>query len=253
MTTSGLTEIRTLLSSHAFSDDLVTVRWSSRAKRLIFKSSVAKGVEVVVPNGADVRWVAENVATRIQWIRNAYQRVKEDRCQLNPSEIKLNALGETWVVNHARLDEIRNGLVVGGERTLTVGVDPSDVFCVARNLQEWLHQKARASLVPWLGSLAEQRGLRFNRTAVRNQVSRWGSCSAKCNISLNRNLLFLPHHLVAYVLHHELTHLDHLNHSEIFWRTFSNVLPNCKELRRELRALDTGCVPPWASPGLVDA
>ena len=250
MTPSGLSAVRNLLSSHALSDDSVSVRLSSRAKRLIFKSSVAKGVEIVVPRSANLRWVTDNVENRIPWIRNAHQIVEEGRGQLNPREIDLRALGETWAVNHSRLDEMRGGLVVSGDRILTVVAAPGDIFYVARNLQKWLHQRARASLLPWLESLAEHRGLSFNRAGVRNQVSRWGSCSQKRNISLNQNLLFLPHHLVEYVIHHELTHLDHLNHSGEYWGSFSNALPRCRELRRELRALDTGCVPPWASPGI---
>lgn len=250
MTPNDLRAIRNLLSSHDLSDGLVAARLSSRAKRLIFKSSIAKGVEIVVPQGARIRWVTDRVESRISWIRNARQKVIEGRGQLSPREIDLRALGETWVVNHSRPDEIRNGLAVSGKFALTVGVDPGDDFCVARNLQKWLQRKAIASLLPWVGSLAEHRALRFNRTGVRNQVSRWGSCSEKRNISLNRNLLFLPEHLVEYVLHHELTHLDNLNHSGEFWSSFSAALPNCRELRSELRALDTESVPQWASPGL---
>ena len=212
MTRSDLSPIRSLLSRHSLSDHLVTVRRSSRAKRLIFKYTVAKGVEIVVPRGADVAWVAEKVESRISWIRSAHQSVSDGRGQLNPTEIDLRALGETWTVSHSRLDVVGEGLTVSGEFTLSVGVDPGDVFAVPRKLQEWLQRKAMASLPPWLGSLAERRGLRFNRIGVRNQASRWGSCSEKRNISLNRNLLFLPDHLVDYVLHHELTHLDHLNH-----------------------------------------
>lgn len=250
MTQSDLNAIRNLLSSHGLSEGLFAVRRSSRAKRLIFKSSVAKGVEIVVPRGADLAWVSDRVESRIAWIRDAHQRVSEARGQLNPSEIHLRALGETWTVSHVRLDEIRNGLAVSAEFALTVGADPEDVFCVARNLQQWLQRKAMASLVPWLGSLAEQRGLSFNRTVVRNQVSRWGSCSEKRNINLNRNLLFLPDRLVEYVLHHELTHLDHLNHSGEYWSSLASALPHCRELRSELKALDTDSVPAWASPGL---
>ena len=245
-----LRPVRRLLDKHAVSNDLVVVRLSSRAKRLIFKSSVIKGVEIVVPHGAGSSWVAEMVENIIPWIKNAEQHVKEGRGQLNPTHIDLKALGETWSVDYGAVDEVPKGLVVNGEHALTVGVDPRDIFCVARKLQGWFHQKARASLLPWLASLAEDRGLRFNRTFVKNQVSLWGSCSQKRNINLNRNLLFLPEHLVEYVLHHELTHLDHMNHSGRFWSSFSRVLPDCTELRRELRSLSPDNMPLWASPGL---
>ena len=162
----------------------------------------------------------------------------------------IETLSETWSVDYARVDEIPKGLLVNGEHILTVGVDPIDVFCAARKLQGWFHQKSRTSLLPWLASLAEDRGLSFKRTYVKNQVSLWGSCSKKRNINLNRNLLFLPKHLVEYVLHHELTHLEHLNHSKRFWSSFTRVLPNCRELRRELRSLNPIDMLLWASPGL---
>ena len=250
MTSSDLSPIHKLLSKHAVPEDLVVVRLSSRAKRLIFRSSVKIGVEIVVPHGADSSWVAEMTKNRIPWIRSAQQHVREGRSQLNPTQIDLKALGETWSVVYGRIDEAPKGLAVNGECTLTVGVDPKDVFYVPRMLQGWFHQKARASLLPWLASLAEDRRVRFNRTYVRNQVSRWGSCSEKRNINLNRNLLFLPTHLAEYVLHHELTHLDHLNHSGRFWSSFTRVLPNCQELRRELRSLNPEDIPLWASRGL---
>ena len=64
MPTPDLSQIHKLLSKHAVPDDLVVVRSSSRAKRLIFKSSVKKGVEIVVPHGADSSWVAEMTENR---------------------------------------------------------------------------------------------------------------------------------------------------------------------------------------------
>ena len=250
MPTPDLNPVHKLLSKHVVSEDLIVVRLSARAKRLIFKSSVKKGVEIVVPHGADSSWVVEMTENRIPWIRSAQQHVREGRGQLNPREINLKALGETWSVDYGRIDEVPKGLLVNGQHTLTVGVDPRDVFYGARKLQGWFHQKARASLLPWLTSLAEDRGLSFNRTFVKNQVSLWGSCSKKRNINLNRNLLFLPKHLVEYVLHHELTHLEHLNHSKRFWSSFTRVLPDCRELRREMRSLNPDDMPLWASPGL---
>ena len=85
----------------------------------------------------------------------------------------IETLSETWSVDYARVNEVPKGLLVNEKHTLTVGVDPKDVFYVARKLQGWFHQKARASLLPWLASLAEDRSLGFKRTYVKNQVSLW--------------------------------------------------------------------------------
>ena len=248
MVPSDLIDIRNILSEHAIREDLVAVRMSSRARRLLFKSSLKKGIEVVVPHDAASSWVMDMTKNRIPWIRSAQQHVTEGRSQLNPKQIDLKALGETWSVDYARVNEIPKRLLVNGKHTLKVGVDPKDVFLAARKLQEWLHQKARAALVPWLAELAEDRELSFKRTYVKNQVSLWGSCSKKRNINLNRNLLFLPEHLVEYVLHHELTHLEHLNHSKKFWNSFTRVLPDCRGLRREIRSINPDDMLLWASP-----
>ena len=250
MQTPDLVAIQKVLFRNGVQDDLVVVRFSSRARRLLFKSSLKRGVEIVIPRRANSSWVTEMTRSRIPWIRSAQERVREGRSQLNPTHINLRALGETWSVDYAKIDEVPRGVRVDGDRTLTVGVDSRDVFHVARKLQSWFQQKARASLLPWLASIAEDRQLSFKKLYVKNQVSLWGSCSKKHNINLNRNLLFLPKHLVEYVLHHELTHLTHLNHSKRFWSSFSSVLPDCRELRREIRSLNLDDMPLWASPGI---
>ena len=91
MPTPDLSPIHKLLSKHVVSEDLIVVRLSARAKRLIFKSSVKKGVEIVVPHGAASSWVVEMTQNRIPWIRSAKQRVREGWTQLNPTQSALKA------------------------------------------------------------------------------------------------------------------------------------------------------------------
>ena len=78
--------------------------------------------------------------------------------------------------------------------------------------------------------------LSYNRIAIRNQKTRWGSCSSKGNLNFNYKLLFLPPALRDYVIVHELCHLRHLNHSPAFWGMVAEVLPNYKQSKKELRA-----------------
>jgi hypothetical protein len=87
-----------------------------------------------------------------------------------------------------------------------------------------------------LKELAAQHGFHYGRAGIRNQKSRWGSCSTRNNISLNIQLLALPGHLRDYVILHELVHTEHKNHSKRFWaRLDSLVGGSAKSLRKEMR------------------
>ena len=94
---------------------------------------------------------------------------------------------------------------------------------------------ARAVIVPEVGRLAERHGFEFGKVSVRRQKTRWGSCSANNNISLNAHLLSLPHELMEYVILHELVHTRVKDHSIRFWAEFEKVLPNAKRLDFKLK------------------
>lgn len=90
-------------------------------------------------------------------------------------------------------------------------------------------------------------GLSFGRALVKNQRTRWGSCSCTDTISISQNLVFLPPRLVRYIFIHELCHTVHLTHSRRFWGTVAQFEPDYRRLEKELGDAD-GCVPPWAGP-----
>ncbi len=101
--------------------------------------------------------------------------------------------------------------------------------------------RARAVLVERLEDLAELHDFRFNKISIRNQKTKWGSCSARNNISLNMNLTRLPAELTDYVILHELVHTRIKNHSKQFWTELDiYVVGSAKEFRRMLRAYRLG-------------
>jgi len=75
----------------------------------------------------------------------------------------------------------------------------------------------------------------FNRISIRNQRTRWGSCSSKKNLNFNYRLLFLPKRISDYIIVHELCHLKELNHSRRFWNLVAEVVPDYLDIRKELR------------------
>lgn len=76
---------------------------------------------------------------------------------------------------------------------------------------------------------------RFNRISIRNQKTRWGSCSMKGNLNFNYKILFLSNHIADYIVAHELCHLEEFNHSRKFWNLVAKTIPNYLEIRKELK------------------
>jgi predicted metal-dependent hydrolase len=98
-----------------------------------------------------------------------------------------------------------------------------------------LKREASAALPPHLHRLAAHHGLVVSRVSVRNQRSRWGSCSPSGHICLNWRLMLMPDEVRDYVLIHELMHLRRLDHSRHFWRLVAHACPGYQDARRWLR------------------
>ncbi len=76
---------------------------------------------------------------------------------------------------------------------------------------------------------------RYNKVMVKNTSSRWGSCSKNGNLNFNYKLVYLPDELATYVVAHELSHLQEMNHGKKFWQLVSMTIPNWRILRKQLK------------------
>ncbi len=86
-----------------------------------------------------------------------------------------------------------------------------------------------------LEAIAQKHGYTYNRVTIRNQKTRWGSCSEKNNISLNMKLTLLPDTLRDYIILHELVHTKVKNHGKGFWEEMVRVEPEARELAKQVR------------------
>ena len=95
--------------------------------------------------------------------------------------------------------------------------------------------KAKAQLTRRLQQLATNNGFSYNRVFIRNQKTRWGSCSSKNNISLNMKLVKLSDELIDYVILHELVHTRRKDHSKAFWAEMDKLVGNGKKMASRLK------------------
>ncbi len=77
----------------------------------------------------------------------------------------------------------------------------------------------------------------FKNISVRDQKSRWGSCSSRGNLNFNYRLSLLPLELADYIIVHELCHLQEMNHSNNFWQLVAQTQPNYQQLKKQLKSL----------------
>jgi predicted metal-dependent hydrolase len=98
-----------------------------------------------------------------------------------------------------------------------------------------IRQKAKQFLPTRLEFLAQKHGFKYGKVSLRNQKTRWGSCSGDNGISLNIALVLLKPHLIDYVILHELTHTIVKSHSPEFWAELAKTCPSFKANKKELR------------------
>jgi hypothetical protein len=98
--------------------------------------------------------------------------------------------------------------------------------------------EAAKKLAARLTFLARKHRFSCNRVSIRNQRTRWGSCSFKNNISLNVKLVLLSEELIDYVMLHELVHTRVHNHSEKFWNELNRYVADARVVAKRLRSVE---------------
>ena len=115
---------------------------------------------------------------------------------------------------------------------------PEEVFA---SLERFYRTAIRRYIERRIRDYAAQAGLEFDRVRISGAETRWGSCSTSGTISFSWKLAQCPPPLIEYVIWHELTHLEEMNHSARFWRKLEAHLPGARERRRELRNFERLC------------
>ncbi len=98
-------------------------------------------------------------------------------------------------------------------------------------------EKARQLVLERLDKFLPFYQVKPKKISIRNQRTRWGSCSRQGNLSFNYRLLFLDSKMIDYIIVHEICHLQEFNHSSSFWKLVAKTIPDYSILRRELKLI----------------
>jgi hypothetical protein len=217
---------------------MIHYRKSARAKRISIKIYRTDGkVEVIYPLHVSRRQAERFAKENRDWIDKKLQTLKPS---VSSRQFEFNQIIKTryhQIHIHKSNGEFALNYPEKGKyiiRTPDVS-SPAYIKSIQQVLTEIYRLEAKWFLVKKTNELAIKFGFRHGKVTVRNQKTRWGSCSWNNNISLNLNLMKLPDHLIEYVIVHELCHTLEKNHGKDFWSLMERCLPGSKKLDKELK------------------
>lgn len=205
-------------------------RLPSRARKTVrIRVGPERAVSVFAPVWIDDNRLAEIVYNKRRWILNKQQIIS--MAQLAQSKREFVS-GEGFLYRGRRL---RLKLMSSNGGSEAVFTDTTRLFCKANKpddkqyvrtlLEGWYKSKAVDSIPKRVGLLSKKVGINPSRVVLKNQHSRWGSCTTKGDILLNWRIIMAPTSVSDYVILHELAHLKEKNHSERFWQIVETIMP----------------------------
>jgi predicted metal-dependent hydrolase len=201
----------------------VAVRESRRARRLTIRVSADEAPEIVVPVGTGRRDIERALRRHRDWIERKTEEM-EARTARRP-RLGLDRPGVVWIGGKPLPIERRRGgrsaaIVRRGRLTVS---GPATAAPAA--IERWYRREARSRIGDRAVVLSAPIGVRPERISVRDQRTRWGSCTARGTLSFSWRLLLAPPAILEYVVVHELCHLLELNHSPTFWSLLERSRP----------------------------
>jgi predicted metal-dependent hydrolase len=214
-----------------------TIRRSARARRIRVRVGPDAGVEVVLPARAAKREAALAVAELRPWIEKRVAEARAARARLEAPPGTVPFLGAHLRLRH---DGGRTRVHRSGDELRVPAACPREA------LERWYRAQARTEIAARLDAATATLGRPYTTLAIRNQRTRWGSCSATGAMSFNWRLLLAPEPILDYVVWHEACHLVVMDHSARFWVLVERHVPAYREPRRWLRQNGAALVLPGA-------
>ena len=197
-----------------------------RARRYLLRLRADGTARVTIPRHGSISAARDFALRNVGWLEQQLRCL--DARPAGPAAWKLG----TEILFRGELARIEAG-IEGGIRLGTEPVAVADPAADLRTvIQKHLRQLAAQELPLRVMELAAVHGIRVTRVSVRNQKSRWGSCSQRGTISLNWRLIQAPGFVRDYVILHELAHRRQMNHSDRFWQEVARLCPGYQAAER---------------------
>ncbi len=211
------------------------VRRHPSARRLTLRvSRTRRAVIVTLPLQCDLDEAGSFLNRHIDWVRARLDSLPNHVPFENAAAMPLRGIPHTITFTgstHARLISVDKR---GPRPTIIV---PGDKDLAGNRLKRWLFDEAKRDLAASVEKYARPLSLEVKRIAVRDQTSRWGSCSTTGALSFSWRLILAPQFVLDYVAAHEVAHLIEMNHGPRFWALVKKICPEFESAKQWLQVL----------------
>jgi len=211
-----------------------TIKTSTKAKKARISIGIEQGLEITVPEGFPLGRVEDLLREKEKWILDKLEEVRETaevkkaarKEAQNPSVIRY--LDRQYQVVTI-LDSYASIRVVLEDGKAYVTLPRKDKGLMRQVIQAWYRWAAESLFEERARLLADKMEVNFQKIVIKNQKTRWGSCSSLGNLNINMRLVMAPLEVVDYIIIHELAHLKEMNHSKAFWLLVEKYCPEYKK------------------------
>jgi predicted metal-dependent hydrolase len=203
---------------------LVRMRRHRQARRYTLRIHAAtREVVLTMPPRGTIKEAKEFAQKHGGWIAARLGRLPEATPFAHGMMVPLRGGSHRIVHRRGARGTVWMETASDGQRLLCVAGDAPHID---RRIKDFLRREAKRELEAASRRYAERIGARIKRLSVRDQSSRWGSCSTNGALSFSWRLILAPAFVLDYLAAHEVCHLVEMNHSPRFWRLVQRIYPN---------------------------
>jgi len=219
----------------------ITLRKSRNVKKILISVRPFEVIKVTMPVYVSFKRAERFIEEKESWLRRTLIKIKNAEKSFTIFDFETSFHTKDHSLRILKSTDGKPQVKLHDGNILVLCPDDRDIKekeiqkLIRRGIEAAWRKEAKKYFPVRLGELARLYGFEFGKISVKNNRSRWGSCSGSNNINLNLHIMRLPKHLSDYVLLHELVHTVHKNHSKSFWKHLDSITGNAQVLDRELK------------------